>query len=330
MTNKRCILSLHFFTVIWAAYSKVNPQLAANKSANLSDWGTGNSASNQLYFLSTQNSASDICSAESQTPEGTYRIQDVSSGKYVSLANNNQLTATTTADVLGSKFQLAFIPGGGTIQALSNNQYVTASPDGNSVLTAARDNAQGYEKFRWNRQSDGTYILIAMVNKQRVGTATNGQLFNNGTVSSYRLIPVDNSAPAAIPAQGTLKNSKNGNYVVSSSANPTLMATTSTAGAATKWSFERIAGSPDNAPKYAIKSLTTNQYVTANSDGSSPLSAARNSPQGWEYFQITAYQGGYIILHDVNGYPVTIRSDGTVIDKTDNSNVDSASIWTIQ
>lgn len=135
-----------FKSVIYAAYAAVNPSEAYGYSRDLFDWGSGNSASNQLYFVSTQQSTGgDICSAGLQTPEGLHNVQDVATGQFLTLSSDGHLAATTGADVLAEKFDLGFRPGGGTIKSSSSGKFVTASPEGTSALTAARDVAQGYE-----------------------------------------------------------------------------------------------------------------------------------------------------------------------------------------
>jgi endo-1,3(4)-beta-glucanase len=138
------------FPVIYAAHAKINPQEAAAYSSNLFDWGTGNSATNQLYFVATQQSAADICSSTTQTPKGTFTIQDVTSGRFVTVGGDGHLAASIGADVLATPFALRFTPGGGTIQSLSNEKYVTASPDGTGAISAIRDSPQSYEVFRWD------------------------------------------------------------------------------------------------------------------------------------------------------------------------------------
>lgn len=97
--------------MIYAAQAVVSPQDAYRTSSQLFDWGTGNSASNQLYFVATQPSATEICSAAAQTPEGLFNIQDADSGLWVSLGTNGGLVAGTSVDVLATKFNLEFTPG---------------------------------------------------------------------------------------------------------------------------------------------------------------------------------------------------------------------------
>jgi len=296
----------------------------------LFDWGTGNSASNQLYFVSTQPSAGDICQAGAATPEGLYTIQDVTSGKFVTLAGaGSSLAASAGADVLATKFELEFTPGGSTILALSNLKYVTASPDGTGPLSAARDSPQSYETFRWAQQADGTYELQAMVNREKVGTVgPDGTLINNGVAARYRLVPADSTPAPPLPATGVLKNLQTNQYVVVSDANPTLYANSPAVGGASRFAFERVAGSPDTAPLYVFKTVTTNNYVTADVSGTQPLAALRAEPQGWEQFQFVPYQNGYIVIHAVNGLAVAVQPDNTLIDN--NSAIDSTALWGIE
>ncbi|CAG7831711.1 unnamed protein product [Allacma fusca] len=317
-----------FKSVIYAAYAKVNPQRAYDYSANLFDWGTGNSASNQLYFVATQPSGADICSAASASPEGIFTIQDTASGKFVSTDANGKLSANTGADVLATKFRLEFVPGGGTIQSLANNKFVSASPDGTQPLAANRDTAGSYEIFRWASQPDGTHELTAMVNRKLVGTGGGGDLENNGAASKFRLVPSDNSNPPTIPAAGVLRSVQNNNFVVSTAANPVLTVNGNN-GDATRFAFERVPGSPDSAPNYYVKNTVTNKYVTGNQAGTERLSALRDVPQAWESFQIVPYKDAYILVHVASGLAAALQGDNTIIDNDSAINTNAA-LWNIQ
>jgi len=98
-------------------------------------------------------------------------------------------------------------------------------------------------------------------------------------------------------------------------------------GEATEWSFERVPESPDASPLYAIKSGTTQNYVTADPTGTAPLAATKQAPGGWEHFQILAYNGGYIILHSITGLAVAAQPDETLIDN--NLTIDPSAQWAI-
>jgi endo-1,3(4)-beta-glucanase len=64
-------------SIIIAAYSNSNPQMAAAWSTNLTDWGTGNTYTNELFFISTRPnpSGAPICSSMPQNPVGNFTIQ---------------------------------------------------------------------------------------------------------------------------------------------------------------------------------------------------------------------------------------------------------------
>lgn len=316
--------------MIYAAYAKVNPQQAYSYSANLFDWGSGNSASNQLYFVATQSSASDICSAGAQTPEGLYTIQAADSGLYVTVAGNGALAATTNADVLASKFELGFTPGGGTIQALATGLFITASPNGDAPLSAAREVPGSYETFRWALQPDGSYHLTAMVNRAQVTSSSSegGLLINNANSTngipptSFRLVPAESTAPVDLPATGFLRSVEKARLVVS---DPVLRTTSVDTGSASRLAFSKVPDSPEQSPSYTIQNIETGQFVTGNMDGSVPLSATAPTPQAWEHFQFVPYQGSYIILHIASGKTVASQPDDTLMDNTDLIN--DSTLW---
>ncbi|GAB5591707.1 hypothetical protein Unana1_06607 [Umbelopsis nana] len=201
-----------FKSVIYAAYSAVNPQQAFNYSQSLSDYGSGNSASNQLYFISTRSSSSDICSATLQTPQGNYYIQDTASGNYVTVSSGGTLAATASGTSQATAFTLAYMPGGGSILSQSNNMYVTADPNGQSPLAAARTVASSYETFRWLIQDDGSYEVEALVNHADL-TSTSAGLVNNANSTDgvapgkYKLVKTGASVNTAAPLMASLKHS---------------------------------------------------------------------------------------------------------------------------
>lgn len=318
--------------VIYAAYATVNPQQAYNYSQQLSDWGSGNSASNQLYFVATRSSSSSICSTSLQTPQGNYYIQDVASGKYVTAAGGN-LVASATATLTATPFTLAFMPGGGSIFSQSNNMYVTADPNGASPLAAARTTASTYETFRWLAQSDGSYYLEALVNHYDVTTQSSGLVnsansTNGVSPSKYKLVAQAPPTNVTVPATGTLKNVQTGKYVVATAANVTLLATSSTASGATTWAFEKLSTSTSTTALYDIRSQTTNQIVTGTTAGADPLTAARTVASAWETFQFIPYNGNYVIIDTANGLMVAVQADNTLI--ANSNSVSASTTWSIQ
>ncbi|KAI1260716.1 glycoside hydrolase family 81 protein [Xylariaceae sp. FL1019] len=169
--------------VIIAAYSNANPQTAAAWSANISTWGSGNTYSNELFFISTRPnpSGTPICSALPSNPYGSFKIQVASSGAYVAVSssNTNLIASTTTTAAV---FKSAYRPNAGTLQLSSTSQFVTADSSGTYALSAARATASSWE----------TFII-----RQKVGAAT----------GVYSIKASSNGYYVTVDGDGSLKNS---------------------------------------------------------------------------------------------------------------------------
>lgn len=182
-------------SVIYLAYSQVNPVAAARLSSSLTSWGTGNTFSNQLYFLSTRPGASNVCASAPSNPIGTFYIQSVATGAYVAESTLPNLIVSSTSQSLAAKFQLASAPNAGTIKAVSTNQFVTADSSGSSTISASRDTASAWEIFVIRPKEgaeSGVYSVLAASNKQYVTLGSDGALVNNGATelssAGFRLL----------------------------------------------------------------------------------------------------------------------------------------------
>ncbi|KAK2612493.1 hypothetical protein QQS21_001431 [Conoideocrella luteorostrata] len=186
--------------VIIAAYANYNPQVAAQWSGTLTTWelqrtyqkaaGSGNTYTNELFFIGTRPNpnGNPICSALPQNPYGTYKLQDVSSGKYVGVsATDSRLTASVTSLDSASVFKSAYLPNAGTLQLTTTNQYVTADQGGRSALAAIRDKASSWETFVIRAKEgapSGVYSIKAGSNGHYVQIGSDGYLINNGAAES--------------------------------------------------------------------------------------------------------------------------------------------------
>ncbi|KIY43569.1 glycoside hydrolase family 81 protein [Fistulina hepatica ATCC 64428] len=182
-------------SVIYLAYSEADVQDAANRSTELLDWGTGNSYSNQLYYLSTRAGASGICNSLPANPVGVYMLQDALTGNYVTNLSLPDLYATATSKADAASFNFTFVPNAGNIREISTLEYVTADDSGDYALSAARTVASTWEIFVVRQKAgadDGVYSILAASNKQYIVVVADGMLINNGTTESgsagFRLI----------------------------------------------------------------------------------------------------------------------------------------------
>ncbi|KAH6615497.1 glycosyl hydrolase family 81-domain-containing protein [Chaetomium sp. MPI-SDFR-AT-0129] len=172
--------------VIIAAYSNSNPQVAAAWAGNLTTWGTGNTFTNELYFIGTRPNPTGepICGTLPQNPYGTFKIQDAASGKYVAAsAANTNLIASATSDADAATFDSAYVPNAGTLQLTSTKEYVTSDQSGTGTLAAIRDVASSWERFTIRPKSgggDGVYSIKAGSNGLYVTLGSDGSLINGG------------------------------------------------------------------------------------------------------------------------------------------------------
>ncbi|CZR44134.1 uncharacterized protein FPRO_13919 [Fusarium proliferatum ET1] len=176
-------------SVIYAAYANAKPQEAATWSAKLSDWGSGNTYTNELYFISTRpnSNGQPICATLPENPYGDYKIQ-ATSGKYiVSAANGGQLSASSASANDADTFSSAYVPNAGTLQLARNKQYVTADQSGTFALSAARAVASTWERFIIRQkigESEGVYSIKAASNGKYVRVGGDGTLVNDGAAEN--------------------------------------------------------------------------------------------------------------------------------------------------
>ncbi|OAQ61840.2 glycoside hydrolase family 81 protein [Pochonia chlamydosporia 170] len=176
--------------VIIAAYANSDPQTAAAWSANLTTWGSGNTFTNELYFIGTRPNPklAPICGTLPQNPIGSFRLQDSATGRYVvASANNTNLVASDTNQESAAVFKSGYAPNSGMLQLVSTGQYVTADQSGKDTLDAARPSANAWERFVIRQKpgaSPGIYSIKAASNGLYLTVGADGSLVNSGTNES--------------------------------------------------------------------------------------------------------------------------------------------------
>jgi endo-1,3(4)-beta-glucanase len=168
-------------SVVYLAYSAVDPADAASRSASLTTWGSGNSYSNQLYFISTRPGASGVCSSAPANPLGSFALQATSNNQFISSSGLPNLMATGASQSDAAVFDFGFAPNAGTIKAASNNQFVTADSSGNFTISASRAVASDWEIFvirPKEGEANGVYTIQAGSNKKYVVVGADGSLIN--------------------------------------------------------------------------------------------------------------------------------------------------------
>lgn len=169
--------------VIYDAYSQYDPKTAATLSTQLTTWGTGNTYTNTLYFISTRPNASggSVCSTSNSNPTGTFKIKSTAGQYVVSSAGSPNLVASTSSSSSATSFKLAWLPNAGTIQSVTTSQYVTADQSGTNALSAARATASTWEGFVIRQKvgaATGVYSIKAASNGLYVAVGSDGSLIN--------------------------------------------------------------------------------------------------------------------------------------------------------
>ncbi|KAI0452042.1 glycoside hydrolase family 81 protein [Xylaria acuta] len=175
--------------VIIAAYSNAHPQTAAAWSANITTWGSGNTYTNELFFIGTRPnpSGTPICGALPQNPYGNFKLQVASSGQFVTATSGNPNLVASAGSGDAAVFNSAYVPNAGTLQLKSTSQFVTADSSGSYTISASRPSASSWERFTIRPKSgaaNNVYTIKAASNGKYVTVGNDGSLINNGANES--------------------------------------------------------------------------------------------------------------------------------------------------
>lgn len=227
----------------------------------------------QVYFISTRPNptGAPICGSAQLNPEGTFLIQDIESGLFVTSTSSQPALMASAADASdGSLFQLSFMPGGGSFQNFATGLFVTANPSGTNPVAALSQVPSTWEVITAVPApggDDGVFNLRSGANLLWMDS-TSGTLLNSASTQSaasqFRII----TPP---PPQGTflLQDAQSGQFVQASGDNPTLSAAVSSASGASVFNISSDSGGT------TIQLLETGQFVSATPSTDDPLQASR-------------------------------------------------------
>lgn len=166
------------------------------------------------------------------------------------------------------------------------------------------------------------YDAFSQYNPQTAASLST-QLMNWGSGNTYTntlyfIATRSNSAGGSICSNMTTNPSgtfkivtTSGQYVVSSSGSPNLVASTSSSSAATSF---KLAWLPNAG---TIQSAATNEYVTADQSGTDAIAATKGSASSYETFiirpKVGAGNGVYSIKANSNNNYIVVGSGGSLI-----------------
>ncbi|CAG9942579.1 unnamed protein product [Clonostachys rosea f. rosea IK726] len=133
--------------LIVAAYANAEPQIAAAWSSNITNWGSGNTFTNQLHFTGTRPNSrgQPICGNLAQNFMGNLRVRVAGTNNFVVVESDNILK--TGAEGNAAVFDSAYLPNSGALQLTSTGRYVTADQSASGPLTAGAEVASTWERF---------------------------------------------------------------------------------------------------------------------------------------------------------------------------------------
>lgn len=289
-------------------------------------WTPPRAAQNDVPGVSTAGVSEEqrLTELSRSNPTGKFVIQDATTGRYVgtsSAENTLRAWAKSQADAE------IFILEAGSIRSASNNQLVTADVSGTAPLAATRTAALAWELFTIKPNTDAgdrMWTIQAGSNGKFVTIRQDGCLVNDAVArregAVFRFMEPHPFLLAPNP-QGTFKLQclLTGKFVVSvSESNYALqVASSPSAAEAAVFVLESVATNDSVASCGTLKLLATQQFVSADISGNTPLAANRPAALAWEYFTIRKTaptdEDMYTIRAGSNGCYVTVAKDGVLV-----------------
>lgn len=256
-------------------------------------------------------------------PEGRFVIQEASMDRYIvpTAEHNLQALSTSQADAE------VYVFNAGTITASSTRLLVTADISGSVPLSASRSTALAWEMFIVSPKDggDGLFTIRAGSNGKHVSMRPDGSLVNEAMTEAgatvFRLLTPHPALLARNPeGRFILQATGTSWFIACSPSSPTLTASASSNSDAAVFELSNDQDPTSEGSTVAqggtLKLLTTQQYVTADISGSSPLAAARHAALAWEYFTIrrkVEEQGGEVVPVGQSVYTIRARSNGRYV-----------------
>ncbi|KZW01272.1 hypothetical protein EXIGLDRAFT_638608 [Exidia glandulosa HHB12029] len=280
--------------LVYLAYSNYDPHAAMEMSKSLTAWGSGNSYSNQLYFIATRPNPSGrpiLKQGDDAPVRGTFSLRLAETGRYVS-SRSARPELVADADTLGQAagFTFGFAPGGVTLCHTLTHQYVTADIGGSSPLSAAREKVAAWEIFKLVPCSDVEgvqYTLMAGSNKRFVTLDAQGALVPSADQrAAARFVLTSAPVPKNPSGRFAMQDLSSALWVSCEEGRLVATGRTPSDAAAFDWYGSSM----------TFRSTATGQWVTAAPDGSAPLAAARDVALAWEHFWVEETEPGCFVM----------------------------------
>eukprot|EP00026_Physarum_polycephalum_P002500 Phypoly_transcript_02507.p1 GENE.Phypoly_transcript_02507~~Phypoly_transcript_02507.p1 ORF type:complete len:762 (+),score=155.94 Phypoly_transcript_02507:445-2730(+) len=179
--------------LMYMAHAVWDPVTAFQEALTVSQWGSGNSFSNTLWFIATRASTAAVsgrvCVNAPQTGANIFQglLYSVSAGQYVSVGTD--ALARANSGLSGATVFKFNNVQGTQIQNVANGQYASADNSGTSTVIVNRQAPSTWETFTFF-QLNGYYVIRAQSNSQYLSIGAGGALINNINAASPSQVPV--------------------------------------------------------------------------------------------------------------------------------------------
>jgi len=173
-------------SVIYMTHAAWDPKAAFAESQLLTDWGSGNSNLNTIWFMSTRalSNTGNICSAAVHRGVNIYTglLFSKSANSYIAVNAQNSYIYATSALSAATVFNFDEISGGTTVQSKATGLYMDADNTGKSPVIVNRNTASAWETYTFTQITiNGKlfYSILAHSNNLYLAVQSNGQIVNN-------------------------------------------------------------------------------------------------------------------------------------------------------
>jgi len=171
--------------LMYMAHAQWDPVTAFVEAAGVSDWGSGNTLTNSLWFIATRAATANKTCLNAPTngiPILQGLIYSKSANAYLQVGTDS--TARATASLQGATvFNFGEIAGGNTIQDAATKQYASADASGRAPLILNRAIPSSWETFTATSRPEGYFTILAHSNGDFLAVDERGVLLNNITTT---------------------------------------------------------------------------------------------------------------------------------------------------
>jgi len=183
--------------VIYMAHSTWDPVAAFSEAQLLTDWGSGNSNLNTLWYIATRalSNNGQVCKAAIVVGPTINQgvIYSKSANAYLVVGGDGKALATDSDVRSATVFNFGTVSGGTTIQNAATKLFASSDAAGQPLIVN-RNTASSWETFTFTKSGD-YFSIRAHSNSLFLGVVAGGEVINK----------VASASPLSVPDAGLFK-----------------------------------------------------------------------------------------------------------------------------